>query len=441
MSKLTPPNSQEAEQAVLGAILYQPEKFAEASAALRAEDFYNQNHFKIFSAMKFLADKKEPIDVISVGEYLRDISQLHLIGGSVYLMDLSMAVATAENIGYYARIVKKGAIKRRTIKLCQTVIYEAGEDIDTDGALKTLNDGLRELCQENVQETDKTPQQLVEVVLQELMEELNSPGGISGLRTGFNSLDNITGGLKAEHLIIIGASSSMGKSAFSYNLAQGVARSQEKTVLFFSLEMGPKELMRRGLHADAEVKSRGFNYEGYLKISQAGEAVSLNLLLLDRPGLKISQLRAAMLKHQQSNGLALVVIDYLQLMDSEGKKHSNNRNLELGEITRALKALAREYKIPIVALSQLNREVAKRADKRPILSDLRDSGSIEQDADDVLFLYRDEYYTKDKCEKPGITELIIAKQRAGQLATLDLIFRADIVKFIEPKLASTVRIF
>jgi len=265
--------------------------------------------------------------------------------------------------------------------------------------------------------------------LAQIEESINSPGGVIGHRTGFEELDNSLKGMQSSKLMILAARPSMGKTAMALNLAQGVADSQKKPVLFFSLEMPPEEIAMREIYGDSESQ---VDIEKMKRIVEHIKKTRSHLHLIDRPTLNIGQLKALMLKHAQaSKGLGLVVIDYLQLMTPDGKG-KNNRNEDVSAISRALKNLAREFEVPVLALSQLSRRVEERQIKKPMLSDLRDSGAIEQDADVVAFLYRDDYYNPSS-DCPGVTEFIIAKQRGGRLGTVPFNFRADITRFYEPK--------
>ena len=420
--KLIPPNSKASEQAVLGSIIFEPSTMCDVMELLGEDDFYASSHVLIFRAMRALFQAGETLDIISISEYLYDNAQLDQAGGRTYLMDLAMSVATAQAARYHADKVKNYALRRRIIRFGMELQDVASESRSAEDVLEMAQAGILSIAQAADRKTDATPASLAKEAFQNVHYRLHNPNRIVGVKTGFGKLDRFLGGLQAGRLVILGARPSMGKSGLALNIAQHVAKAENKPVLFYSLEMEPVKLVERALVATAESQS------ALEKLQIAADEFPDKLRIIDRPSLSIASLRASMLKNRLELGeLGLVIIDYLQLMKGMG----GNRNEEVSSISRGLKLLAREFKIPVLALAQLSRDVEKRQDKRPMNSDLRDSGAVEQDADTVIFLYRDEYYNPDS-DRPGIAEVIISKNRDGSVGRFELLFRKDIVKFIEP---------
>ena len=411
----------EAEQAVLGALFFQPDSMVDIIEILQPDDFYNATHQEIYRACVDLFRRGEPVDLIFVAEMLNDLEILDQCGGRPYLMDLAMSVATAENIRWYADKIKNYALRRQVYQFGMELMELAFDSEKAEDALEAAQSGILAIAQAADRQVDPTPVQLAQAAAQNIQQRLENPNRMNGLRSGFRKLDTNLRGLQAGKLIILGARPAMGKSGFALNIATYVAVAERKPVLFYSLEMEPVELTERALMAIAESET------DMMKIQYAADSFPRTLRIIDRPTLTLTALRASILRNRIEMGsVGLVVIDYLQLMKSTG----GNRTEEVSSLTRGLKLLAREFKIPIMALAQLSRAVETRQDKRPMLGDLRESGGIEQDADVVVFLYREEYYNKDT-DKKNVAEVIIGKNRGGKTSQFEIYFRKNIVKFID----------
>lgn len=428
-----PPHSLEAEISVLGSCLISKDAVVTALDLLKADDFYRNAHRVVFEAVHALATSNEPVDAVTVTEWLSRHSRLDEIGGAAALYDLTDQVPTAANAAYYARIVRDRALLRKLIDAGARVTQLGYEP--TDDALQTVDRAesiVYELAQTG-NSGDFTP---LNELLTESFERLEllskERSEVTGLATGFDDLDRLTAGLQPQNLVIIAARPSMGKSGLALGIAEYVAIDTRKSVLLFSLEMSKTELVNRMLSSQARVDS------GRLRTGRLddphwralGEALGrmsdAPLYIDDTPSITMLEIRAKARRLKQRVGLDLVVVDYLQLMSSS--KRSDNRVQEVAEFSRGLKMLAKELDVPVVALSQLSRQPEARTDKRPMLSDLRESGSIEQDADIVGFIYRDEVYDADSPDK-GTAELIIAKHRNGAVGKVQLAFLAHFAKF------------
>jgi len=428
-----PPQNIEAEQAVLGCMLIEKEAIGKAEAVLRAEDFYKEAHRKIFQAIVNLSDKGEPIDLISVTEELRSKNQLEEVGGSIYITQLANWVPTAANVEYYAKLVQSKSVLRNLIGTASQIAalgYDGEEDIDVllDKAEQMVfNIAQRSSTQGFVQIKD-----VLGDAFERLEEIYNTAGGITGVPSGFHDLDYMTSGFQPSDLIILAARPSMGKTALCLNIAENIAIKHKKPVVIFSLEMSKEQLVQRLLCAEAKIngqrlRSGQLQDNEWVKLSRAvGSLSEAPIFIDDTASISLMELRTKARRIKAEHGLGMIVIDYLQLMQGRGK--IENRQQEISEISRSLKALARELEVPVVALSQLSRAVESRVNKRPQLSDLRESGSIEQDADLVLFIYRDEYYNPES-DKKGIAELIIAKQRNGPVGNVEVVFMKDYTRF------------
>jgi len=441
VESLLPPHSVEAEQAVLGGILFSPDSFNRIVELLRAEDFYRGPHKHIFEAMVGLYDQNEPIDIVTVSEMLNDKESLEAAGGRSYVMDLALSVATAENITYYAKIIRNKSLLRQLITAGNEIAgmcYQPA--IDSEQAIDTAQQKVFELAQHGV------PQELTHIkdILPEswdqIEERCNNKGQLMGVSTGFYDLDNYTSGLCKSDLVILAARPSMGKTAFCLNIVTHVALREKRPVLVFSLEMGKEQLVLRMLCSEGEIDAQKIRTgeiaeHDFPKLTQAmGKLGEAPIYIDDTPAMSVMEMRAKARKVQMETGgdLGLIVIDYMQLMSGPGGGGNEaNRNQEISAISRGLKGLARELKVPVMALSQLSRAVESRQDKKPMLSDLRESGSIEQDADLVMFIYRDEYYNKES-ERPGTADIIIAKQRNGPVGEVSLLFRSSLTRFMNP---------
>ncbi len=430
-----PPHNREAEQSVIGAIFLDPQSLITASEILLADDFYQNAHKQIFETMLRLSDQGKAIDVVTVTEELSAKKEIEDVGGLSYLLELANAVPTAANVAHYAKIVEEKALLRRLIRVA-TKIVEDGytREDEVEALLGEAEKKMMEVAnRKNAGDFKHVKDVLVETF--DNIEQLQSQkGDVTGIPTGFRDLDNITAGFQRNDLIIVAARPSVGKTAFALNVAQSVAVQARENVAIFSLEMGAEQLVMRMLCAegniDAQVLRTGaLTTEDWGKLTMAmGSLSNSGIFIDDTPGVRINEIRAKCRRLAQEHGLGMILIDYLQLIQGSGKP-GENRQQEVSEISRSLKGLARELKVPVIALSQLSRGVEQRQDKRPMMSDLRESGSIEQDADIVAFLYRDDYYDKES-ESKNMIEIIIAKQRNGPTGTVTLAFKKEFNKFI-----------
>jgi len=430
-----PPHNREAEQSVIGAIFLDPQSLITASEILLADDFYHNAHKQIFETMLRLSDQGKAIDVVTVTEELSAKKEIEDVGGLSYLLELANAVPTAANVAHYAKIVEEKALLRRLIRVA-TKIVEDGytREDEVEALLGEAEKKMMEVAnRKNAGDFKHVKDVLVETF--DNIEKLQSQkGDVTGIPTGFRDLDNITAGFQRNDLIIVAARPSVGKTAFALNVAQSVAVQARENVAIFSLEMGAEQLVMRMLCAegniDAQVLRTGaLTTEDWGKLTMAmGSLSNSGIFIDDTPGVRINEIRAKCRRLAQEHGLGMILIDYLQLIQGSGKP-GENRQQEVSEISRSLKGLARELKVPVIALSQLSRGVEQRQDKRPMMSDLRESGSIEQDADIVAFLYRDDYYDKES-ESKNMIEIIIAKQRNGPTGTVTLAFKKEFNKFI-----------
>ena len=438
-----PPQNIEAEQAVLGAMLIDKEAIAKASEILTSSDFYREAHRVIFNAMLELYNKNEAVDMVTVTEILKRDNKLEDIGGLAYITSLANVVLTAANVKYHADIVAEKSVLRQLVRVSTEIAamgYEANEDVGT--LLDTAESRILEISNRK-KKADFTPinDVLMESV-QNIEKLINNKGGLTGLPSGFADLDKLTSGLHPSDFIILAARPSMGKTALALNIVQNVAlRAHKKiggeprSVSSFSLEMSKEQLVNRMLCAEAGIDSQR------LRVGEMGDkdwdalwgACDLmskaKIYIDDTAGITVMDMRSRARRLKAEHGLDLIVVDYLQLMQGSGKRNtSGDRQQEVSEISRSLKALARELDVPVLALSQLSRSVEARQVKRPMLSDLRESGSLEQDADIVAFLYREDYYNPETENKH--TELIIAKHRNGPVDTVNLFFHKQFTKFV-----------
>jgi replicative DNA helicase len=436
MADHLPPQNLEAEQAVLGAIFLEPSTLTTASEVLAPEDFYRGAHQRIFEAMIKLNDKGEAVDLITVTEELSSANILEDVGGMGYLTELADSVPTAANIEYYAKIVEEKSILRRLIRTATAI---AQDGFTREDEVETLLSEAEKSILEVSQKKKAGAFHHIKDVLVRTFDNIetlhNRAGDVTGVATGFAELDKITAGFQRNDLIIVGARPSMGKTAFALNIAQNVATKTGENVAIFSLEMGAEQLVMRMLCAEGNIDAQrlrtgSLTDEDWGKLIMAmGSLSNAGIFIDDTPGVKIQDIQAKCRRlKQEQGGLGMVMIDYLQLILGSGK-NPDNRQQEVSEISRSLKGLARELQVPIIALSQLSRGVEQRQDKRPMMSDIRESGSIEQDADIVAFLYRDDYYDKES-ENKNIIEIIIAKQRNGPTGTVSLAFIKEYNKFV-----------
>ncbi|OIK13830.1 replicative DNA helicase [Bacillus sp. MUM 116] len=430
-----PPQNIEAEQAVLGAIFLEPASLTLASEILIPEDFYRASHQKIFNVMLKLNDLGKAVDLITVSEDLAASKLLEDIGGVSYLSELAGSVPTAANIEYYARIVEEKSLLRRLIRTATTI---ATDGYSREDEVETLLSEAEKSILEVAQRKNAGAFHNIKDVLVRTYDNIETmhqrAGEITGLETGFVDLDRMTAGFQRNDLIIVGARPSVGKTAFALNVAQNVAHKTGENIAIFSLEMGAEQLVMRLLCAEGNIDAQrlrtgSLTDDDWGKLTMAmGSLSSAGIFIDDTPGVRISDIRSKCRRLKQEHGLGMILIDYLQLILGSGRS-GENRQQEVSEISRSLKQLARELQIPVIALSQLSRGVEQRQDKRPMMSDIRESGSIEQDADIVAFLYRDDYYDKESEDK-NIIEIIIAKQRNGPVGTVQLAFVKEYNKFV-----------
>ncbi|MFC0525973.1 replicative DNA helicase [Pontibacillus salicampi] len=436
MNDRTPPHNIEAEQAVLGAIFLEPQSIATASEVLMPEDFYRASHQRIYEAMLDLSEKGEPIDLVTTTTALSNVQTLEEIGGVSYLSDLANSVPTAANIEYYTRIVEEKSILRRLIKTATTIVTNgfASED-DIEGVLNDAEKSILEVAQRKNTGRFKNIKDVLIEVYDNIEQLHNRDADVTGVPTGFRDLDNMTSGFQKNDLIIIAARPSVGKTAFALNIAQNVATTTGENVAIFSLEMGAEQLVMRMLCAEGNIDASALRTghletEDWGKLTMAmGSLSNAGVFIDDTPGIRVNEIRSKCRRLAQEHGLGMILIDYLQLIQGSGNS-KENRQQEVSEISRALKGLARELNVPLIALSQLSRGVEGRQDKRPMMSDIRESGSIEQDADIVGFLYRDDYYDQES-ERQNIIEIILAKQRNGPVGTVELAFVKEYNKFVD----------
>ncbi|MEZ0118149.1 replicative DNA helicase [Heyndrickxia faecalis] len=430
-----PPQNIEAEQAVLGAIFLEPSAFITASEILTAEDFYRNAHQKIFQVFAKLNDAGKAVDLVTVAEELSATRQLEDAGGLSYLSELAASVPTAANIAYYAGIVAEKALLRRLIRTATHIAQEGyTREDDVDELLDEAERSIMEVAQRKNAGDFKHIKDVLVSTYDNIEMLHNRKGDVTGIPTGFYELDRMTAGFQRNDLIIVAARPSVGKTAFALNIAQNVGTKTEENVAIFSLEMGAEQLVMRMLCAEGNIDAQrlrtgALTDEDWRKLTMAmGSLSNSGIYIDDTPGVRVTEIRSKCRRLKQEHGLGMVVIDYLQLI--QGSAHSReNRQQEVSEISRSLKALARELEVPVIALSQLSRGVEQRQDKRPMMSDIRESGSIEQDADIVAFLYREDYYEQDT-ENKNIIEIIIAKQRNGPVGTVQLAFIKEYNKFV-----------
>lgn len=429
-----PPQNLEAEQSVLGSMLLDKDAIYTAVEFLQEEDFYRTAHQRIFKAMIALSDRAEPVDLVTLAEELKKHQLLEKIGGTAFLVSLANAVPTAANVAYYAQIVREKAILRDLISSCTDIItssYDSPASVDE----------FLDLAEQRIFEVGSRGKfqdffPLKEVLVQafERIERLyDHQKGVTGLSSGFSDLDEISSGLQESDLIIVAARPGMGKTTLALNIAHHIAVREKKPAALFSLEMSREQLAQRLLcsqaHIDSQSLRRGYlSQEDWQKLTRAvGPLSDAPLYIDDSASLSVMEIRSRARRLKAEKGLEVVFVDYLQLMRGHGRME--NRQQELSDISRSLKALAKELCLPVIALSQLSRAVEKRPDRRPILSDLMESGGIEANADMVLFIYREAYYTRDT-EKGNMAEIIVAKQRNGPTGTVELYFLDRYNKFV-----------
>lgn len=431
-----PPQNLDAEKSLLGAVLIDEEVLADVSENVKVIDFYDKNHATIFGAMIRLFEKHKPVDLLTLTDELKRKDEIDMVGGSAYLTELTNYVPTAAHAATYAEMVAQKAVRRRLIRASGD-ISELGYDESTS-TQELLEQAEAELFSVSDQSLKQDLVSIEHILMDSFdrIEELHkNKGEIRGVRTGYRDLDNMTAGLQRSDLIILAARPAMGKTTLVTNLAYNVATIEKKPVLFFSLEMSKEQLVDRMLADAANVDSWSIRTgkltdEDFMKLSEAsGELAEAPIFIDDTPGLSVLEMRTKARRKNHEEPLGLIIVDYLQLMQASAAV-AGNRVQEVSEISRGLKLIARELNVPVIALSQLSRSVESRTPPIPQLSDLRESGSIEQDADIVSFIYRPAYYEPDNPEVQNITDLIIAKHRNGPVGKVQLYFHPERLRFM-----------
>jgi replicative DNA helicase len=431
-----PPHSDEAEMSLLGSVLIDTDAIVKVSGIVTPEDFYDEKHRHIFAGLKHLYESHNPIDVLTLTDQLKAKKQLDSVGGASYLNELTNYVPTAAHVNHYAEIVAEKALRRRLISATSTISDISYDENKKLGEIvEEAESRLFEVSDKNIKHGIVSLENVLDESFDRLDELHKDKGTIRGIPTGYKDLDNILAGLQKSDLIIIAARPSMGKTALSLNLAHNIATKSQQTVLLFSLEMSKEQLVDRLLAAEAGVdawnlRTGNLSDSDFEKIGQAmGTLSEAKIFIDDSPSITISDMRTKARREAHKNPLGLIIVDYLQLM-SGGARYSGdaNRVQEISEISRGLKSIARELNVPVVALSQLSRSVESRHPQIPQLQDLRESGSIEQDADVVTFLYREEYYNPDTNRK-NITDIFIRKHRNGPTGAIELFFDREKQRF------------
>ena len=427
------PHSEEAEQSVIGSMIMDREAIVAASELVTGEDFYNRQYGVVFETMVELNDQGSPVDVVTLQNRLKEKDVPPEVSSLEFVRELVTVVPTSANIRYYANIVAEKSLLRKLIRLNEEIAntcYAGKESLEY--ILEDTEKRVFQLVQKRTAD-DYVP---IRTVVMNAMDKIEmaakNKGNVTGIPTGFIDLDYRTAGMQPSDLVLIAARPSMGKTAFALNIAQYVAFRKDMTVAIFSLEMSKEQLVNRMFSLESNVDAQKLrtgqlnDQEWERLIEGAGNIGKSKLIIDDTPGISISELRSKCRKYKLEHGLSMIMIDYLQLMSGSGR--SDSRQQEISDISRSLKSVARELNVPVLALSQLSRAVEQRPDHRPMLSDLRESGAIEQDADVVMFIYRDDYYNKET-DKKGISEIIIAKQRNGPIGTVELAWLPEYTKF------------
>jgi len=436
----TPPQNIEAERAVLASILIDDKALDKIVHFISSDDFYHPAHKIIYSSLIKLSEENKPIDIITLSSRLEDANLLEKVGGIEYISTLVGIIPNSANILYYANIIKDKALLRNLISATSDISEKCYSHFGDVSEL--LDDAEKNIFRIAEYKLKSEVRHLGSIITEtfEVLESLyNRQDKITGTPTGYVDLDKMTNGLQKSDLIIIAGRPGMGKTAFALNIALNAASKYDKTVAIFSLEMSSGQLVQRLLSSEARIESSKlrsgrFNMEEWTKLaSVAGQLNELKIFIDDTPAISSMEIRAKCRRIKKEHGLELVIVDYLQLMSGS---RADNREQQISEISRSLKALAKELNVPVIALSQLNRSVENRTDKRPVPSDLRESGAIEQDADVIMFLYRDEFYNKET-KYPGITEVIIAKHRNGPTGTVPLAFIKEFTRFENAEISLT----
>ncbi len=435
MQERIPPQNLEAEQSVLGSMMLSKDAIAVVSGRLQPEYFYKDAHMHLYNAIIQLMKKGDPVDLVTVTSELKKMDLLEQAGGKAYIVDVLNSVPTATNVDYYANIVQEKALLRRLIDIGGNILENSFQDQDdVDQILGNAQRDILEISKENIQNDFVKLEHIVSTVWDDINDTYDNEDGILGVSTGYSDLDDMTSGFQPGDLVILAARPSMGKTALALNFALNASILKEDLVAIFSCEMPKEQLALRMLAAEAKVdlgrlRTANIHENEYRGLSQAlGRLSEAPMYIDDTPSITPLMMRAKCRRLQMEGELRLIIVDYLQLMRS-GKKRVESRYQEVSDIVREVKALGKELKIPIIALSQLSRDVEKRGGDLPKLSDLRESGEIEQTADLVLFIHRDDYYDQEKTEKYSPTKIVIAKQRNGPTGDINLVFRRDVGRF------------
>ncbi len=429
-----PPQALDAEVSLLGALLLDHEAIHKVADQIRPEDFYKSSHQKIFRGVLKLFENNEPSDVVTLSNELLRQGELEACGGAPYLAQLAASVATSASVVHYAKIIREKAITRGLIRAATEIVTQGyAGDGDVGGLMDFAERTIFEISERSIKQAFAHVRDVVKTSIKTIENLYENRSAVTGVPTGYTELNKLTAGLQRSDLIIIAGRPSMGKTAFALNIATNAALETKNAVAVFSLEMSKEQLVQRMLCSEAKVDSSKLR-GGFLKqndwtrlIKAAGDLSQSPLYIDDTPALSVLEMRAKARRLRKEREVALIVVDYLQLMRSDV---TESREREISDISRSLKALAKELNVPVIALSQLNRSVESRTDRRPQLSDLRESGAIEQDADVIAFIYRDEVYNKDTPER-GVAEIIIGKQRNGPIGTVKLKFFHEYTRFEE----------
>jgi len=429
-----PPQNIEAEQAILGGVLINNDSMNQIMDILSADDFYREAHMSIFEGMVYLYNHGDPIDIITLSRFLTKKNLLEKTGGSDYLTSIVASVSTSAGITYHAQIIKDLSVRRKLISQC-SIISEAcfQEWEETEGLLEMAEQSIFDIAEDQVREGLDSLEQVIKDSFKKLESTAAFDGFVTGVPTDFKDFDRLTSGLQPSDLIIIAGRPSMGKTALALNIGYNAAKRTGKAIAVFSLEMSKQQLGIRMLGFDASINATQLR-TGFLRDKEwerltdsANRLTELPIFIDDSSAISVLEMKAKCRRLKKSHDLALVIVDYLQLI--QGRKSAESRQIEISEVSRMLKALAKDLNVPVMALSQLNRKVEDRPNKRPQLADLRESGAIEQDADVIAFIYRDEVYHPDSEENRNIAEIIVAKQRNGPTGYFKLTFRKELTAF------------
>lgn len=428
------PHNLEAEQSLLGAMILDKDAIGDASELISEDDFYRDIHKEIFESIVKLYNTSQPVDLVTLSEVLQQKGKLEYVGGIGYLAQLTDVGVITSNASYYAKIIMEKSVLRRLIKSSTEIIEKSYDETETAELLNMAEKNIFDISQKRVKEGFAAISDVLHTAVEQIEKYAKTQGNLTGLTTGFRDLDRKTSGLQRSDLILVAARPSMGKTAFSINVCQNAAIKTGASVAIFSLEMSKEQLVQRMLASEAQIpiqnlRTGNLTDDEWPKLVRAMAPLAKSKIFIDdTPSITVTEMRAKCRRLKMEHGLEMIMIDYLQLM---GGGKAESRQQEISMISRSLKALAREMDCPVVALSQLSRAPEQRADHRPILSDLRESGAIEQDADIVMFLYRDEYYFPEKEDNKGLGDVIIAKQRNGETGTITLNWFGQYTKFVD----------